>query len=357
MKLKIHISSLLFTILCLAGCASFNSGLVSKSQQAEPTRTQQLLKAGAEYLQKDEIDKAQAVFNTGLKFDLNNAALHFLNAFTYQLKYEKGDMDSFAAAEAGYKTAIGLDSTLDIAYLQLGKLYMSSTNYTGAKKVFALAVDSKPKSPFEALFGLAQSSMLSGDLKTAIFATNKLDDLNWQDPRLFRVKALLAAIAKQPKQAAEMLDRLLAIKTIYISDEKSESKSRDIIVAQAKTEEPTEKSNDSEGDKKAAAAAPSEERKNWFRCDPRPFPVLEKDITPLLSNGSSLPVNEENATSVPLPAPCVGEKPPSAMIEVTMIRTEETIQKSYGINLMDGLSLGRSITQGADGSITRTSKK
>jgi Flp pilus assembly secretin CpaC len=127
-------------------------------------------------------------------------------------------------------------------------------------------------------------------------------------------------------------------------------------VAQAKTEESTEKSKDSEGDKKAAAAAPSEERKNWFRCDPRPFPVLEKDITPLLSNGSSLPVNEENATSVPLPAPCAGEKPPSAMIEVTMIRTEETIQKSYGINLMDGLSLGRSITQGADGSITRTAQ-
>ena len=377
MKSQIYLPSALCIALCIAGCAPFIGGIVNKSQQTEPTRTQALLKAGAEYLQKDEIDKAQAVFNTGLKFDLNSAALHFLNAFTYQLKYEKGDTDSFAAAEAGYKTAISLDSTLDIAYVQLGKLYMSSTNYTGAKKVFALAVDSKPKSPFEALFGLAQSSMLSGDLKTAIFATNKLDELNWQDPRLFRVKALLAAIAKQPKQAAEMLDRyseleknkketryistrvdqLLAIKTNYIPDEKSDPKSRDIIVAQAKTEETTEKSKDSEGDKKTAAAAPpSEERKNWFRCDPRPFPILEKDVTPLLSNGSSLPVNEENATSVPLPAPCVGEKPPSAMIEVTMIRTEETIQKSYGINLMDGLSLGRSITQGADGSITRTAQ-
>jgi Tfp pilus assembly protein PilF len=98
MKLKIYILSLLFTVFCVAGCASINSGLANKSQQSEPTRTQELLKAGAEYLQKDEIDKAQAVFNTGLKFDLNSAALHFFNAFTYQLKYEKGDRDSFSSA-------------------------------------------------------------------------------------------------------------------------------------------------------------------------------------------------------------------------------------------------------------------
>lgn len=44
------------------------------------------------------------------------------------------------------------------------------------------------------------------------------------------------------------------------------------------------------------------------------------------------------------------------MIEVTMIRTEESVQKSFGVNLMDGLNLGRSFTQAADGSITKTSQ-
>jgi tetratricopeptide (TPR) repeat protein len=382
MKKKFRVSLVLCLVLYIEGCSFLNNGIANKSQAAEPTRTQSLLKAGTEYLQKNEIDKAQAVFNTGLKFDLNSAALHFFNAFTYQLKYERGDTDSFAAAEAGYKAAIGLDSTLDMAYVQLGRLYMSSTDYIGAKKVFALAVDAKPRSPIEALFGLAQSSMLSGDLRTAVFATNKLDELNWQDPRLFRVKALLAAIAKQPKRAAEMLDRysaleknkketrymsarvdqLLAIKTKYASDEEISLKTPDVIVAQAKSEESSEKSRHSEIDNKKTpeedkptAATPSRERKNWFRCDPRPFPVLEKDAIPLLSNGS-IAVNEENATAMTLPAPCDGEKPPRAMIEVTMIRTEETIQKSYGVNLMDGLSLGRSITQAADGSITKTAQ-
>jgi len=384
MKIKSRVLSPLCLTLLVSGCASINGDfgfgsfikdLGNKSQQTEPTRTQSLLKAGAEYLQKGEIDKAQAVFNTGLKFDLNSAALHFFNAFAYQLKYEKGEMDSFAAAEAGYRTAIGLDATFDVAYVQLGKLYMSSANYIEAKKAFALAVDSMQKSPHEGLFGLAQAAMLSGDLQTAVFATTKLDELNWQDPRLFRVKALLAAMAKQPLQAAEMLERysaleknkketryigtrvdqLLAMKTSFRSGEKNELKTRDIVLAQAKTEESADKAKDAATDKKTAATEPTEERKNWFRCDPRPAPVSEKDITPLMNNGV-LPINEENANATTLPAPCTGEKPPSAMIEVTMIRTEESVQKSYGINLLDGLNLGRSLTQATDGTITKTSQ-
>lgn len=101
-------------------------------------------------------------------------------------------------------------------------------------------------------------------------------------------------------------------------------------------------------------AAPSEERKNWFRCDLRPAPVEEKDITPLL-NSPHLPVTEENAHAITLPAPCPGEMPPSAIIEVTMIRTEEAIQKSFGVNLLDGLTLGRSIVQDNAGTITKAS--
>ena len=39
-----------------------------------------------------------------------------------------------------------------------------------------------------------------------------------------------------------------------------------------------------------------------------------------------------------------------------MIRTEEVIQKSFGINLLDGLNLGRSLVQANDGTITKTSQ-
>ena len=383
MKLKSHALSAICLAISISGCSSINGDLGisnllkdlgNKSQQAEPTRTQVLLKAGAEYLQNGEIDKAQAVFNTGLKFDLNNAALHFFNAFAYQLKFEKGEIDAFANAEAGYKTAISLDSTLDVAYLQLGRLYTSNTKFIEAKKAFALAVDSKPKNPQEALMGLTQVSMLSGDTKTAIWAVSKLDDLEWKDPRLYRAKAFLAAVAKQPALATAMIEQysqleknkkesrylssrveqLLAMKTSMQTGDKGDLKPRDILLAQAKTEDSGEKGKEVATEKKAQAAT-SEERKNWFRCDTRPAPVEEKDVTPLL-NSPHLPVTEENAHAITLPAPCPGEIPPSAIIEVTMIRTEEAIQKSFGINLLDGLNLGRSIIQANDGTITKTSQ-
>ena len=381
MKLKSHAISAVCLALSISGCSSINGELGlsnllkdfgNKSQQAEPTRTQVLLKAGAEYLQNGEIDKAQSVFNTGLKFDLNNAALHFFNAFAYQLKFENGEIDAFANAEAGYKTAISLDSTLDVAYLQLGRLYTSNTKYIEAKKAFALAVDAKPKNPQEALMGLTQVSMLSGDTETAIWAVSKLDAIEWKDPRLYRAKAFLAAVAKQPALASEMIeqysqseknkkesrylstrvDQLLAMKTSLQTGDKNEMRPRDIILAQAKTEESSDKGKETPAEKKAEA--PSQERKNWFRCDTRPAPIAEKDTTPLLDNGH-LPITEENAHAVTLPAPCPGEMPPSAIIEITMIRTEEAIQKSFGVNLLDGLTLGRSILQDNTGTITRAS--
>ncbi len=283
------ISALCFALL-LSGCSSVNSELGfssllkdfrNKSQQAEPTRTQVLLKAGAEYLQNGEIDKAQAVFNTGLKFDLNNAALHFFNAFAYQLKFEQGDIDAFPNAEAGYTSAIALDATLDVAYLQLGRLYMSNTKFIEAKKAFALAVDGKQKNPQEGLLGLTQASILSGDTKTAIWAVSKLDELEWKDPRLYRAKAFLAAITQQPKLASEMVeqysqieknkkesrylnsrvDQLLAAKTSLKVGGNNELTARsDILLAQAKTDEVSEKGKESPSEKKAEA--PSEERKN-----------------------------------------------------------------------------------------------
>ena len=381
MKLKSRSLSALCLAISISGCSSINGDLGisnllkdlgNKSQQAEPSRTQVLLKAGAEYLQKGEVDKAQAVFNTGLKFDLNNAALHFFNAFAYQLKFENGEIDAFANAEAGYKTAISLDSTLDVAYLQLGRLYTSNTKYVEAKKAFALAVDAKPKNPQEALMGLTQVSMLSGDTETAIWAVSKLDAIEWKDPRLYRAKAFLAAVAKQPTLASEMVeqysqseknkkesrylstrvDQLLAMKTSLQTGDKNPMRPRDIILAQAKTEEASDKGKEAPAEKKAEA--PSQERKNWFRCDTRPAPIAEKDTTPLLDNGH-LPITEENAHAVTLPAPCPGEIPPSAIIEVTMIRTEEAIQKSFGVNLLDGLTLGRSILQDNSGTITKAS--
>ena len=368
---------MLLLAVAMTGCSSmsgksstsFWDGFGKKAEATEPSRTQALMRAGAEYLEKGELENAQTVFNTALKFDLKNAPLHFFNALTYQLKYEKGDAESYALAEAGYRTAIGLDTSLDVAHLQLGRLYMSSKKFTEAKKSFALAVDAKIKAPQEALFGMAQASLYSGDAATATWATAELEKLEWKDARLFRMKAFQAAVAKKPELVKTMLaqytalegnkdearyvtgrlDQLLATKTSF-------RPGSDVMLAQAKTDEAKveakpeakEEAKEEAKDEKKADAGDPNARKNWFRCDLRPGPIYEKDAVNM-NKTFELPVNDENITAPTLPAPCAGENPPVAIIEVTMIRTEESIRKSFGINLMDGLTLSKSLSFSAMG--------
>ena len=374
---KIAKLNMLLLAVAMTGCSSmsgksstsFWDGFGKKAEATEPSRTQALMRAGAEYLEKGELENAQTVFNTALKFDLRNAPLHFFNALTYQLKYEKGDAESYALAEAGYRTAIGLDTSLDVAHLQLGRLYMSSKKFTEAKKSFALAVDAKIKAPQEALFGMAQTSLYSGDAATATWATAELDKLEWKDARLFRMKAFQAAVAKKPELVKTMLaqytalegnkdearyvtgrlDQLLATKTSF-------RPGSDVMLAQAKTDEAKveakpeakEEAKEEAKDEKKADAGDPNARKNWFRCDLRPGPIYEKDAVNM-NKTFELPVNDENITAPTLPAPCAGENPPVAIIEVTMIRTEESIRKSFGINLMDGLTLSKSLSFSAMG--------
>ena len=369
--------NMLLLAVAMTGCSSmsgksstsFWDGFGKKAETTEPSRTQALMRAGAEYLEKGELENAQTVFNTALKFDLKNAPLHFFNALTYQLKYEKGDAESYALAEAGYRTAIGLDTSLDVAHLQLGRLYMSSQKYIDAKKSFALAVDAKVKSPQEALFGMAQASLYSGDAASATWATAELEKLEWKDARLYRMKAFQAAVAKKPELVKTMLtqytalegnkdearyvtgrlDQLLATKTSF-------RPGSDVMLAQAKTDEAKveakpeakEEAKEEAKDEKKADAGDPNARKNWFRCDLRPGPIYEKDAV-TMNKTFELPVNDENITAPTLPAPCAGENPPVAIIEVTMIRTEESIRKSFGINLMDGLTLSKSLSFSAMG--------
>jgi hypothetical protein len=89
-----------------------------------------------------------------------------------------------------------------------------------------------------------------------------------------------------------------------------------------------------------AAAAPAAEpatasttRPKWFRCDKEPGIALQKDVAPQPAP------SEEAFTTTVLPAPCPGEMPEMAFIEVTMIRTEESQSRNMGINLLDGLSI------------------
>lgn len=329
----------------------------SFAKKTDATNAQLLMQSGTEYLQKGDLQKAHSVFSVALKVDIRNAGLHFLNGLTYQMMYEAGDEASYDLAVTGFNTALSLDGNLEPAQLQLGQLHLFAKKYDLAQKSFSEAYANNSKST-PALMGLAQSSILAGDMKSSYWATVQLDAMNWKSPELLRLKAIQAALAQSPEKAKEYakkyaqlandqgsssdadyvnsrVDKLLTMKTSL-----SLSNVNGMQLAQADT-----------GDKSKVAAkeASTEESKDgahqlWWRCDPTPGLTLQKDGLPQLQ----LPVTEENATTLTLPRPCAGEKPPMAMIEVTMIRTEESMTRMQGINLLDGLKMVKDTFLDAD---------
>jgi len=352
-------------VLAVSGCSTmdnpknaFNSAPLnaadyikpSFAKKADATNAQLLMQSGTEYLQQGDLQKAHSVFSVALKIDMRNAGLHFLNGLTYQMMYEAGDEASYDLAVIGYNTALSLDQNLEPALLQLGQLHLSAKKYDMAQQAFSTAFTVNNKST-RALMGLAQSSILAGDMKSGYWATVQLDALDWKSPELLRLKAIQAALAQSPEKAKEYakqyamvanekglstdanyvnsrVEGLLTMKTSF-----TPSNLNGMQLAQADT---------SNKNKETAKEASAEEAKNadhqlWWRCDPNPSLSVQKDGLPQLQ----LPVSEENATTLTLPKPCAGEKPPMAMIEVTMIRTEEAMTRMQGINLLDGLKMVR----------------
>ena len=375
MKVPYRLLPLALIVMSISACStmdnpknSFNSSPLkpadyikpSFAKKSDPTNAQQLMQSGTDYLQKGDLQKAHSVFSVALKLDIRNAGLHFLNGLTYQMMYEAGDEASFDLAVTGFNTALSLDENLEPAQLQLGQLYISAKKYDLAQKVFSEAYAGNSKST-RALMGMAQSSILAGDMKSSYWATVKLEALGTKSPEFLRLKAIQAALAQSPekakayaKQYAQLanekgatsdvdyvnnrVDKLLTMNTSWSAPANS-----GIQIAQADT------GGKSKEEAKEGAAEESKEsvagaHQLWWRCDPNPGLSLQKDGLPQLQ----LPVTEENATTLTLPKPCAGEKPPMAMIEVTMIRTEESMTRMQGINLLDGLKMVKDTFLDAD---------
>jgi tetratricopeptide (TPR) repeat protein len=325
----------------------------SFTQKADPTNAQLLMQSGTEYLQQGDLQKAHSVFSVALKVDIRNAGLHFLNGLTYQMMYEAGDEPSYDLAVTGYNTALSLDRNLEPALLQLGQLHLFAKKYDLAQKAFSEAYASNSKST-RALMGLAQSSILAGDMKSGYWATVQLDAIDWKSPEFLRLKAIQAALAQSPQKAREFakqyalvvkdkasekdadylnsrVDNLLSMKTSF-----SLPNNNGVLVAQADTgSKSKEAAKETPAKETAAPESKDAAHQLWWRCDLNPTLSLQKDGLPQLQ----LPTTEENATTLTLPKPCAGEKPPMAMIEVTMIRTEEAVTRMQGINLLDGLKM------------------
>ena len=358
------------------------------------SRSQTLTRGGITYLMDGKYQQASDVFNTALSFDVDNALLHFFNAYTYHQLFLRGDSTHFPLAELGYKAAAAKESALrGPAYGQLGELYLDEKKYALAEEYLSLAIQ-KNRRP-ELLYNYARATGLNGSWEKSRAAIAELDRKGWSNPQLIKAKAILAAASANPKETKSLLelyakstsskadisyvnfrinqinDNLTKGFVLALNDEDppvaldtdplptpppgpdpsltdaAPTTANDAAPTTANDAAPTT-ANDAKDTKKID---PPKNVGKWYRCDP------ETKISEAMANDAT--TTDEFILAPTLPQSCPGENPMSAVIEITMIETYEATTNTSGINMLDGLNAiltidGSNAVTSASGSSTDT---
>ena len=279
------------------------------------TEARRLAAEGIGYIDQHEYEKAGELFNKALKLDVANSYLHFLNALTYHLRAKRDESQYFDLAAQGYVLALKFDHSNWLARYHLGLLYLDKRKFALAQKHFAQAVLYKDDDP-EILYQLATASYYAKDMRTTEAALSKLRSLDnspfWKK-RVSRVSALTNAALNMPTQATSHLEdyKQLSPEPIRLAQLTARIDSWNQTHKVVNNAEKLAKFNsfeESSFTKKQGDDEPSEEK-----------------------------VDAEEETVEEETDEFIDHK--MVMVEVTIIRTEEDLSTSKGINLLAGLQL------------------
>ena len=162
-----------------------------------------MAREGVSYLLKDDDVTALKLFNAAIKFGPEVSEFHLLAGMAYHIGFKKtGNSELRDNAEIGYKLAGKFSPRDSLPWLQLGRLYMDEKFNEQALDAFAKAAELQPSNP-EALSGIVQASYLTGNIKTALWATEELSKHNWDKATINRMRAVLYTVSGQEEKAFE----------------------------------------------------------------------------------------------------------------------------------------------------------
>lgn len=170
------------------------------------TKGKEKLTEGLEAMLAGDLEKASASFNAALVDDPTNSQLHTLNGMVYQIKAQSGDMMMLDLAQAGFDQALKFDPSNAQASIGLGRVLKAKKKYREAQEEFANALLLKPHAT-DALFELASTAYLQGDLKTARAAVERYIKAHPDKPGAQRAAALILAAAGKSREALEAFGR------------------------------------------------------------------------------------------------------------------------------------------------------
>lgn len=335
------------SLLALAGCAGQQHAM--RGETGSPL--QKNVENGIALLAERQPREANSEFNRALTRIPSDANLHFLNGLAYhQMGHESGQAVS-ELAETGYRLALEFDSGHWLAAWHLGLLQVEQRQFAEARKSFAQAARLRPRNP-DIQLALAGSAYLASDAPVALLAAEKTLVLRPKDPEALKIAALSSAALGMESGAHEFSDRLREVRPAEAEAVTDRVGAWKRTYAQASTADqqppapqaPTSPSSP-QGATPPPVAAPVEQgpmATGWSDC---PQSTSSGSGWSSGSSGSSWGGGGSSSGDATeklqaLPSPCKGiPLPRMAVVDVTLIRTQETTGYSQGVNLLDGLKI------------------
>lgn len=286
-----------------AGCGSVGSPIAG---YASPPAHQSALAAtasrAAELILSNDPGAALEKTNLALQTNPNNSYLHYLNAVAYHAQARAGDGSRYALAEKGYSQAVRFDAGNTLALYGLGELYFEQRKFRLARDQFSEVLLYNPKDP-DSTYALAVSAYLSMDVETAAGAIRQLSIVEPDSRRLQQAASLIFAAAGEHQLAQQFLQQL--------------------------AEQPH--GNQSAGSAQIGLASRVRER--------------VADWSNYYASEASMPQPRTTAADgqfvqVALADDEVEESQPNeemVVVDVVIIRTEEDVTTSKGVNILSGL--------------------
>ncbi len=332
-------------LVTLTACAN----QPSKAQTATTPAMQTSIEKGIALLADGQPKAANTEFNRALARAPANANLHFLNGLAYdRMALETGQAVS-PLAESGYRLALEFNPRHWLAAWHLGLIQIEQGQHAEARRSFAKAARLRPRNA-DIQLALAGSAYLASDVPVALWAAEKTLALRPDDPEALRIAALSSAALGMESGARQFSDSLRAVRPAaevedlvdQLDDWKktlAQAPSADSLLAPATPATPASSATT------APTASPAEQGPlavGWSDCNAATSASGNNWSSGNSSSSSWGGSGSADSTErlQPLPSPCKGVPlPRMAVIDVTIIRTQEVTQYSQGVNLLNGLKV------------------
>ncbi|MBI4984273.1 MAG: hypothetical protein HZC24_02700 [Rhodocyclales bacterium] len=331
-------------VVTLAACANPQG----KTQTAATSAQQAGIEKGMDLLAAGQANAANGEFNRALARTPSNANLHFLNGLAYRRLAQESGQTVLPLAESGYRLALEFNPGHWLAAWHLGLLQLEQGQYAEARKSFARAARLRPRNA-DIQLALAGSAYLASDVPVALWAAEKTLTLRPGDPEALRIAALSSAALGMESGARAFSDSLRAVRSaVEVEDLDDRLNDWKRVLAQAPDSllAPAAAPALAPGAAQPVANPVGEQGPlavGWSDCNASAASSGNSWSSGSSSSswgGSGSGSADTTERLQPLPSPCKGVPlPRMAVIDVTIIRTQEVTQYSQGVNLLDGLKV------------------